>query len=361
MASLPDTFQLLRPSLASGLKNALEVYGDITPPNEEDDSDCARFIGCCLVELNKEQQQHDKRLQMIELHASRGSPTFSSQNDKIDAIWQEFGELRSKVDNIEDKVQDIEDTLTSMEEKNEERFDSLESKVDSLESKVDSLESKVDSLESKVDSLESKVDSLESKVDSLESKVDSLEVKFDKVMFEQEVWGLRQRNGLASRLYEPVQPVGMSYIDTNRKPVLKVPTWPVRSVGYYWKMHNQENHKKLIDAHLFYQLDFRYWALSDEASDNSYETDDLDLPVATLEQAVLMYPDRAVMALFNELGLVYSRFQEQFERQQLRPTILQKRSPKDTSSKMEQRAKRLSDGSTIDLIPVPTSPTASGS
>ena len=193
MASLSDTFEPLRPSLASGLKNALEVYGHITPPNEEDDSDCARFISRCLVECNE-------RLQTVEQHI-RGSPyngpTFSSQNDKIDATWEEIGELKSKVDNIEDKVQDIEDTLKSMEEQNEERFDSLESKVDSLE-----------------------------------SKVDSLEVKFDKVMFEQEVWGLRQRNSLASRLYEPVQPVGMSYI-ADGKPVLKVPTWPVRSVGYY--------------------------------------------------------------------------------------------------------------------------------
>src|ERR1700738_1103089 len=111
MASLPDTFQPLRPSLASGLKNALDVYGHITPPNEEDDSDCARFIGRCLVELNKEQTQYDNRLQMIELLASGGSPTFSSQNEKIDVIWEEFGQLRSKVDNIEDKVQDIEDTL----------------------------------------------------------------------------------------------------------------------------------------------------------------------------------------------------------------------------------------------------------
>jgi hypothetical protein len=108
----------------------------------------------------------------------------------------------------------------------------------------------------------------------------------------------------------------MSYIDADGKPVLKVPTWPVRRVGYYWKMHNQKNYKKLVDAHLFYQLDFRHWALgdNDEASDNSYVTDDLDLPVATLEQAVSKYPDRAVMALFNELGLVYSRFQEQVER-----------------------------------------------
>ena len=121
-----------------------------------------------------------------------------------------------------------------------------------------------------------------------------------------------------------------------------------------------KNHKKLVDAHLFYHLDFRHWALSDdEALDNSYETDDLDPPVATLEQAVSMYPDRAVMALFSELGLVYSRFQEQVERQQLRPTVLQKRSP--TSSKLERRAKRPSDGSTIDLIQVPTSLTASGS
>jgi hypothetical protein len=184
-------------------------------------------------------------VQIIEKH-TRGSPysgpTFSSQNDQIEGIWEEIGELKSKLDNIEDKVQDIEDTLQSMEEKNEERFDSLE------------------------------------------SKVDSLEVKFDKVMFEQEVWALRQRNGLASRLYQPVQPVGISYIDTDGKPVLKVPTWwPVRSVGYYWKMHNQENHNKLVTSHLFYQLDFRHWALSDdEASDSSYETDDLDYPLTTL-------------------------------------------------------------------------------
>lgn len=133
MASLLDTLQLLRQPLASGLKNALEVYGHITPPNEEDDSDCARFIGCYLVELNKEQQLHNKRLQMIELYASGGSPTFSSQNNKIDAIQEEIRELKSSVENVEDKVQDIEDTLKIMEE----RFDSLESKVDSLETKFD--------------------------------------------------------------------------------------------------------------------------------------------------------------------------------------------------------------------------------
>jgi hypothetical protein len=85
--------------------------------------------------------------------------------------------LKSKVDNIKDKVQGIEDMLKSIEEQNEERFDSLKSKVDSL-----------------------------------------------KVKFEQEVWALRQRNGLASRLYQPVQLVGMSYIDTDGKPVFKVPT-----------------------------------------------------------------------------------------------------------------------------------------
>jgi hypothetical protein len=113
-------------------------------------------------------------------------------------------------------------------------------------------------------------------------------------------------------------------------------------------MHNQENHQKLVDTHLFYQLDFRHWALN-EGSDSSYETDDLDYPATTLEQAVSIYPDRAVMALFNELGLVYSRFQEQVERQQLRPTVLQKRSPKDTSSKLERRVKRPSDGSTTEV------------
>ena len=62
-----------------------------------------------------------------------------------------------------------------------------------------------------------------------------------------------------------------------------------------------------------------------------------------------MYPDRAVIALFNKLGLVYSRFQEQVKRQQLRPTVLQKRSPKDTSSKLEQQVKRPSDGSTTKV------------
>jgi outer membrane murein-binding lipoprotein Lpp len=355
MASLPNTFQPLRQSLASGLKNALEVYGHITPPNEEDDSDCTRFIGRCLVEINDEQRRHNERLQTIEQH-NRGSPydgpTFSSQNDKIEGIWEEVGELKSKVDNIEDKVQDIEDKLISANDKSDEQYNHLLAEIGDLESKVDSLESKVDSLESKVDSLESKVD-------SLESKVDSLEVKFDKVMFEQDVWALRQRNSLASRFYQPVFLVGMSYIDANGRPVLKVPTWPVKNVGFYWKMHNRENHKKLIDAHHFYQLDFRHWALSDdETSDNSYETDDLDHPITTLEQAVLMYPDRAVMALFNELGLVYSRFQEQVEREQLRSTVLQKRSPKDTSSKLERRVKRPSDGSTTELV---GSPTASAS
>jgi hypothetical protein len=70
----------------------------------------------------------------------------------------------------------------------------------------------------------------------------------------------------------------------HRKPFLKVPTWLVKSVGYYWKMHNQENHSKLIDLHRFYRLDFRHWALGDdEALDNSYETNDLDLPLMTLE------------------------------------------------------------------------------
>jgi hypothetical protein len=82
---------------------------------------------------------------------------------------------------------------------------------------------------------------------------------------------------------------------------------------------------------------------------DSHETD-LNLPLTTLEQAVSIYPDRAVMALFNELGLVYSKFQEQVERQQLRPTILQKRSPKDTSSQLERRVKRLSEGSTTEVI-----------
>jgi hypothetical protein len=346
MASLPDTFPL-RPSLASGLKNALEVYGHITPPNEHDDSDCTRFISRCLVELNEEQRRYNERLQVVEFNTNRGSQndetTFSSIDDKVDAIWEEIGELKSKVGNIEDKVLSIEDAVVKMKD------DILE-----IDSKIDDSEA---CLIHSIEQLEKNVDG---RFSDLESKVDLLEVKFDKVMFEQEVWGLRQRNGLADRLYQPVQLVGRSYIDADGKPVLKSPTWPVKSVGYYWKMHNSENHKRLVDMHLFYQLDFRHWALSnDEASDNSYETDDLDLPVATLEQAVSMYPDRAVMALFNELGLVYSRFQEQVERQQLRPTVLQKRSP--TSSRLERRTKRPSDGSTIDLIPVPTSPTASGS
>jgi outer membrane murein-binding lipoprotein Lpp len=379
MASLPNTFQSLRQPLASRLKNALDVYGHITPPSEEDDSDCTRFIGRCLVELNEEQRRCNERLFDIEhrRESPYDGPTFSSQNDKIDGIWQEIGELKSKVDNIEDKVQNIEDAVAQVKEDIQEidskiddseaclirGIEQLEKNVDGrfsdLETKVDSLETKVDSLETKVDSLETKVDSLETKVDSLETKVDSLETKFDKVMFEQEVWSLRQRNGLADRPWQPVQPVGMSYIDADGKPVLKVPTWPVRSAGYYWKMHNQENHKKLIEAHHFYKLNFRHWALGDDGSNDSYVTDDLDLPLRTLEQAVAAYPDRAVMALFNELGLVYSKFQEQFERQQLRPSVLQKRSPKDTSSKSERRVKRSSDGSTVDLIPVSASPTAS--
>ncbi len=336
MASVPNT-PLPRRPLANGLKNALDFYGHITPPSEHDDSDCTRFIGCCLVELNLEQQRYNERLQLIEKH-TRGSPysgpTFSSQNDKIEGIWEEIGELKSKVDNIEDKVQDIEDKvqdiedkLTSIEEKSQEQFETLQAEIGDLE-----------------------------------TKVDSLETKFNKVMFEQDVWASRQRNSLASRLHQPVHLVGMSYMNADGKAVLKVPTWPVKSVGYYWKMHNRENHKKLIDAHLFYQLDFRHWALSDdEGSNDSYMTDDLDQPITTLKHAVSMYPDRAVMALFNELGLVYSRFQEQVEREQLRPPALQKRSLKDTSSQLERRVRRSSNGSTIDLVAVSASPTASAS
>jgi hypothetical protein len=70
MASLPNTntFQPLQPSLASHLKDALDVYGHITPLNEHDDSDCTRFISRCLIELNVEQQLYNKRLQIIEKH-----------------------------------------------------------------------------------------------------------------------------------------------------------------------------------------------------------------------------------------------------------------------------------------------------
>jgi hypothetical protein len=95
---------------------------------------------------------------------------------------------------------------------------------------------------------EEQFDTLQAEIGDLETQVDSLEIKFDKVMFEQEVRALRQRNGLADRHYQPVQPVGISYIDADRKPVLKMPTWPIRSVGYYWKMHDREIHQKLIDA-----------------------------------------------------------------------------------------------------------------
>ena len=97
----------MQQTLASGLKNALEVYGHITPPNEHDDSDCTRFIGRCLVELNEEQQQYNEQLQRIEQHSRESpynGPTFSSQNDKIKGIWEKIGKLKSKVENIEDKV-----------------------------------------------------------------------------------------------------------------------------------------------------------------------------------------------------------------------------------------------------------------
>jgi predicted nucleic acid-binding Zn-ribbon protein len=75
----------------------------------------------------------------------------------IEGIWEEIGDLKSKVDNIEDKVQNIED------------------KVQDIKDKLISVDDKSDK----------QYNHLLAEIGDLESKVNSLEVKFDKVMFEQ--------------------------------------------------------------------------------------------------------------------------------------------------------------------------------
>lgn len=117
--------------------------------------------------------------------------------------------------------------------------------------------------------------------------------------------------------------------------------------------------KLLIAEHQFYGINFRDWAcLSGDESE--YETEDEDEDeLQTLSEAVAKYPDRAVLALFNQLGLVYSNFREQFDRQKTLETAEPEKRALDANSATgfsslkrlaTKKARNPSSGSTTEVI-----------
>lgn len=69
-----------------------------------------------------------------------------TDNELLQAIYNDTQELKQKVSTIEDKVSTIEDKVSTIEDK----VSTLEDKVTSLEDKVSSLEDKISTIESDI-------------------------------------------------------------------------------------------------------------------------------------------------------------------------------------------------------------------
>jgi len=119
--------------------------------------------------------------------------------------------------------------------------------------------------------------------------------------------------------------------------------------------------KLLIAEHRFYEINFRDWAClsGDESERETEDEDEGEDEPQTLSEAVAKYPDRAVLALFNQLGLVYSNFQEQFDRQKTLETAEPEKRALDANSATSfsslerpatKKARNPSSGSTTEMI-----------
>jgi len=129
-----------------------------------------------------------------------------------------------------------------------------------------------------------------------------------------------------------------------------------------WSIINVLIGKKLVAEHKFYNINYKHWACRLEGNSDSDDDELAGSDPITIEEAVGRYPDRAVMALFNVLGLEYSRFRDQTLRDQSRReqhTTHEKRFREESLTGRSIRKKRNSLGSTTEPLTVSTCSTQS--
>jgi len=339
---------LHRPSRKSVeiLEQVANEYAILNAPNEEDQEAYIQIYGRCHLETKEEIgaiQQNvgtiQRRLNTLE-NASTIIPSPPSHSSSIEGVRYELQEMNERqqefeegiaqrldsvetlVSEIKDNLQEVDDRIDGVEVNLLEKIDEVEKNMDGrytdLKSDINSLDQKFHSLDQRFDATDRRFDELEKntdrRFDDVDRRFDEVETKLgnriNSVDGKLENFMALQQNGLAERLVAPVTLPGVEYLDSTGCIRYRYPLGPRRPVSYYWRMHNPKNHDKLEYLHEFYQLSYKDWAIDEDRDDD--DDDDLDPPVhpSSLKEAIAMYPDRAVRALFAHLGLVYSRIEE---------------------------------------------------
>lgn len=303
----------LRPS--ANTTSVARAFG-ITPPPDDD--------------LSTKIAIHDQCLLKIRADLDRESPPSPENSPSYQSWYDRFFE---DVDEIKASIQPLEDLPDKLE--------ALETKVDELiendttrKEQLDELGEEIDELNGKVDKLAGRVDELAGRVDKLAGRVDKLAEDVDQIRREQDNGEIRRRNGLVTRFNGIVTPLSnlVGHEEQQKRPL-----------RWYWKLHDESKSKpatlpptyitsqllltnifvadELIKLHTHYRIQIDDW-LPNNTSDDSEDDDDLGYPVpppSTLAEAVRLYRERAVMVLFERIGLHYQSFEALAQRHKSLP------------------------------------------
>ena len=349
------------------LEQVINVYAILDTPNEEDQESYIQVYGKCHLETKEEMGTLQQRMYALE-HAAVTAPSLLSHSSSIDGVRDELSEMNEHLQDFEKNYNQRLELLEDLVSKLKDDIDGLDSNIDDctecfttsmvhLENNMDrrfhdlgkDVEERFNATDRRFDELEKntdrRFDELEKNTDrrfdelekntnrrfnelekNTDQRFDKVNLRFDNVdkRFDQFQLSVKDqlenmqalyKNGITDRFYSMVVPIGIEYQDSRGYTHYRFPPGPPQPVKYYWKLHRSRNYNQLKTLHEFYQIPYADWSTNDDSSDDD---DDLDPPwrPSSLEAAVAKFPARAVRALFAQLGLVYSKFEEQAEKLQ---------------------------------------------
>ncbi|KAH8799452.1 hypothetical protein F5884DRAFT_812155 [Xylogone sp. PMI_703] len=332
------------------------TYSYQTPPNNNDEtleSQAESTLRRCLVENhnrlnNLENHISNKPISSPPGNSSQGS--YSTVLDTLEAhrgeISEQYTELENRFDNLERGVHDIGDQIGTINGKFEDVESDFINHVDEIDVKLSTAVSKLD-------------DKLQVIEGDIKKDIYELRMEIELFGFYQRREAARTQNYALRRLYETVQHVPVRYAKPDGNIIFmyhdtatELSSWKRKKVGFYWDLHSERNHGELISLHQRYQIPLDRWAYDDETDADSDDLDPRPDPPSSLEEAVQRYRQKAVFALFEELGLNYARFKSQFKRAtEITSKVKMKRQPDyDDLVGSARKQRQVQDDSTTEPI-----------
>ncbi|RDW57730.1 hypothetical protein BP5796_12531 [Coleophoma crateriformis] len=291
------------------------------PPNSEACAECSHstchaILGKSLLKIKEGQDDMDHRVRELEMRPlqaheqawrKRSSSPLSAPPSFYEALDERIQQL--PIVEINDNIAAMEKKLDGLQEEFDETFGTIDEKLDNLTAEIDDVEVR---LTAKIDDLEVR---LTNKIDDLEVRLTTqftqLKTQFTQLQ--------RQRfNGLVTRPTDVVQPVMfLQEMDGQWKEF----TTPRKKLSWWWRLHQPEKRSRVVQLVRDMDIAWEGWLLGDDDLDSSddEDSDDLDPTIPeTLEDAVVRNQQALVVAIFTELGLDYSHFEDMNRRHELR-------------------------------------------